>query len=290
MNYQKTLKFLVLLVFVTLLVSCGKQIRFPKIEEGVFSDRKIKTYSSRAVKITTGDTLKSVSEKYKVSIRELIKYNNLKTPYILKPGKTILIPKAIKYKIKKRDSLFKIAECSEVDLEDINQRNENLQARKLIIGKIIKLPYFANVDKCKKAATKKNKKYKNDKNRKKIFKWPVTGKLIATFGVKSSGRRNDGINIKAPSGSPVRVSKAGKVIYRGNELPAWGNLVLIKHSNGWTTAYAHLDKFYVKLGAELKSGDIIGSVGKTGNVDEYQLHFQVRKDSKPVDPLQYLFK
>ena len=134
MNYQKTLKFLVLLVFVTLLVSCGKQIRFPKIEEGVFSDRKIKTYSSRAVKITTGDTLKSVSEKYKVSIRELIKYNNLKTLYILKPGKTILIPKAIKYKIKKIDSLFKIAECSEVDLEDINQRNENLQAERTVFG------------------------------------------------------------------------------------------------------------------------------------------------------------
>ena len=90
--------------------------------------------------------------------------------------------------------------------------------------------------------------------------------------------------------APVRVAKSGKVIYRGNELPAWGNLILVKHMNGWTTAYAHLDKFYVKLGAELKAGDILGVVGKTGNVDDYQLHFQVRKNSRPLDPLKYLYE
>ena len=94
--------------------------------------------------------------------------------------------------------------------------------------------------------------------------------------------------LKLLKGSPVRAAKAGKVIYRGNELPAWGNLVLVKHKNGWTTAYAHLEKFFVNVGTELKSGDILGSVGKTGNVDEYQLHFQVRKNSKPLD-LKYLY-
>ena len=80
----------------------------------------------------------------------------------------------------------------------------------------------------------------------------------------------------------------GKIIYRGNELPAWGNLILIKHKNNWTTAYAHLDKFLVKKGEIVKSGDVIGSVGQTGNVLKSQLHFQVRKKSRPVDPIKYL--
>jgi Membrane proteins related to metalloendopeptidases len=89
-------------------------------------------------------------------------------------------------------------------------------------------------------------------------------------------------------GNPVRAALEGKVIYRGNELPAWGNLILIKHKNNWTTAYAHLDKFLVKIGDNVKTGDIIGSVGATGNVKQYQLHFQVRRNSKPLNPIQYL--
>ena len=87
----------------------------------------------------------------------------------------------------------------------------------------------------------------------------------------------------------MRAAKSGKVIYRGNELPAWGNLILVKHGNGWTTAYAHLEKFFVNVGTELKTGDILGAVGKTGNVDDYQLHFQVRKNSKPLDPMNFLY-
>ena len=73
-------------------------------------------------------------------------------------------------------------------------------------------------------------------------------------------------------------------------MPAWGNLILIKHANGWTTAYAHLDKILVKVGDRVNTGNIIGSVGATGNVSKYQLHFQVRKNSKPVNPKNYLKK
>ena len=83
---------------------------------------------------------------------------------------------------------------------------------------------------------------------------------------------------------------SGKVIYRGNELLAWGNLIIIKHKNNWTTAYAHLDKLLVKKGEIIKTGDIIASVGATGNVDKSQLHFQVRKYSKPLDPTKFLKK
>ena len=290
MNFNKIIVIISYVILTVIISNCARNINFPKIEDGVFTTKDAEYYNSRKIKIITGDTLKSISRKYSVSIRELIRHNNLKTPYILKPGKTLLIPKGKKYKIRKGDSLYKIAECSNISIEDIRQRNKYIQEKKLKIGNIIKIPYFAEVDKCKKVANLKKQKNKKNVQTKKIFRWPVDGKVIATYGVKTSGRRNDGINIRAPYGSPVRASRDGKVIYRGNELPAWGNLILVKHNNGWTTAYAHLDKFFVKLGSELKTGDILGSVGKTGNVFEYQLHFQVRKKSKPLDPLKYLYK
>ncbi len=278
--------FLICLV----LISCADRLSFPKIEKGIFSKEKIRKNTDKKIKVITGDTLKSIASKYNVSIRELIKYNKLNSPYILKPGKTIKIPFSKNYIIKKGDTLFKIAECSLVSIEDLRKRNKSLKEKKLIIGKKIKLPYYANPESCNINFKKKIIKNKKISKTKKIFQWPAKGNVIATFGIKKSGRRNDGINISAPKGTPVRVAKSGKVIYRGNELPAWGNLVLVKHDQGWTTAYAHLEKFYVKLGAKLRVGDIIGSVGKSGNVDDHQLHFQVRKNSKPLDPLKYLIK
>ena len=284
--------FAKLFVFFTLLLffaSCSEKFYNPKIERGTFSVKEEKFYKSKKITIITGDTIKSISKRYSVSIREIIKFNKLQSPYILKPGKAILLPKPKKYKIKKGDTLFKIAECSLITVEDLKQRNKKLNEKRLIIGKVIKAPYFANVKNCKKFKNKTKKKILKKPTIERIFKWPISGKVIATFGLKSSGRRNDGINIKAPQGSPVRVAKSGTVIYRGNELPAWGNLILVKHKNGWTTAYAHLEKFFVKVGTELKTGDILGAIGKTGNVDDYQLHFQVRKNSKPVDPLRFLY-
>ena len=125
---------------------------------------------------------------------------------------------------------------------------------------------------------------------KEIFIWPVQGSIITYFGKQEGGRKNDGINIISVKGNPVRAAMSGKVIYRGNELLAWGNLIIIKHKNNWTTAYAHLDKLLVKKGEIIKTGDIIASVGATGNVDKSQLHFQVRKNSKPLDPIKFLKK
>ena len=282
-------KVLISCISIFLLASCADRFYNPKIERGIFSEKKDKLYKSRKIKIVTGDTLKSIAKKYNISINEIIRFNKLKSPYILKPGKFILIPKHKRYKIKKGDTLYKIAECSLITLEDLKQRNRNLNEKKLVIGKIINLPYFADTKNCNRGYKKNNKKKDAKIIIKRIFKWPTTGEVIATFGIKKSGRRNDGINIKAPMGSPVRAAKPGKVIYRGNELPAWGNLILVKHKNGWTTAYAHLEKFFVNVGTNLKTGDILGSVGKTGNVDDYQLHFQVRKNSKPLDPLKFLY-
>lgn len=116
------------------------------------------------------------------------------------------------------------------------------------------------------------------------FLWPVKGKLISGFGPKPDGLHNDGLNIAAPKGTAVVAADNGVVAYAGNELRGFGNLLLLKHSDGWITAYAHLDKIEVERGASVKRGQVIARVGQTGGVSSPQLHFELRKGSQAVDP------
>ena len=120
------------------------------------------------------------------------------------------------------------------------------------------------------------------------FRWPVRGKVIAGFGPKSTGGQNDGINVAVPEGTPIKAAEDGVVAYAGSELKGYGNLVLVRHSNGFVTAYAHASELNVKKGETIKRGQVIGKAGATGNVNSPQLHFEVRKGATPVDPTQYL--
>jgi len=114
--------------------------------------------------------------------------------------------------------------------------------------------------------------------------WPVQGPVISKFGPKGQGLNNDGVNIGAPKGSPVVAAANGIVVYAGSDMKGFGNLVLIRHQGGWVTAYAHLERMMVSKDAVVAQGDMIGTVGKTGNVPSPQLHFETRFKDKPVDP------
>ncbi|MFA6280270.1 MAG: M23 family metallopeptidase [Bdellovibrionales bacterium] len=116
------------------------------------------------------------------------------------------------------------------------------------------------------------------------FGWPVRGTVISAFGSKGKGLDNDGINIAAPKGSPVKAAEGGIVAYAGNEMKGFGNLVLIRHEGGWVTAYAHLERLVVARDAVVAKGDMIGTVGTSGGVSSPQLHFEARQEGKPVDP------
>lgn len=120
------------------------------------------------------------------------------------------------------------------------------------------------------------------------FIWPVRGRLIETFGSGSNGTQNDGINIAAREGAPVYAAAGGEVVYVGNELRGYGNLVLIKHEGGYLTAYAHNSTLLVRKGDHVARGQTIALVGATGQVKEPQLHFEIRYGRDPVDPMQYL--
>jgi len=120
------------------------------------------------------------------------------------------------------------------------------------------------------------------------FRWPVRGRIVANFGKRSDGTHNDGINMAVPMGTDIHAAESGRVAYAGSELKGYGNLILIRHDNGWVSAYAHADQILVKRDDVVRRGQIIAKAGKTGTVDQPQLHFELRQGSKPVDPLPHM--
>jgi murein DD-endopeptidase MepM/ murein hydrolase activator NlpD len=120
------------------------------------------------------------------------------------------------------------------------------------------------------------------------MRWPVRGKIISGFGPKANGLKNEGINIAVPEGTSIRAAASGVVAYAGNELKGYGNLVLIRHDDGYVTAYAHAKELFVKRGDTVKRGDVIAKAGQTGSVSSPQLHFEVRKGATALDPMKFL--
>jgi murein DD-endopeptidase MepM/ murein hydrolase activator NlpD len=120
------------------------------------------------------------------------------------------------------------------------------------------------------------------------FAWPISGRVISDFGVTANGGKNDGINIAAAWGTPFRASAAGTVTYAGSDLKNYGNLVLVKHSGGYTTAYAHAERLVVAKGDFVARGQVIGYIGQTGDVSTPQVHFEIRSATTPVNPRSYL--
>lgn len=117
------------------------------------------------------------------------------------------------------------------------------------------------------------------------FRWPARGRVISGYSGKGG---NEGINIAVPEGTPVKAAEGGTVAYAGSELKGYGNLVLIRHPNGYVSAYAHNGELKVKRGDTVKRGQVVASSGQSGNVSSPQLHFELRKGSAPVDPTPYL--
>ena len=120
------------------------------------------------------------------------------------------------------------------------------------------------------------------------FRWPVRGRVIAAFGDSDGGVNNDGIDISVPEGTAVKATENGVVVYAGDELEGFGNLVLVRHSDGWVSAYAHNKSLEVSRGDEVRRGEIIARSGRTGDANMPKLHFELRKNSTPVDPLKHL--
>ena len=120
------------------------------------------------------------------------------------------------------------------------------------------------------------------------FRWPARGKIVSSFGQTLKGQRSDGIDISLPEGTGVKASENGIVIYAGNKLEGFGNLILLRHEDGWVSAYGHNRELSVKRGDKVRRGQIIARSGRTGNAEVPMLHFELRKNSRPINPLDQL--
>lgn len=281
--------------------------------------------SPETIKVEKGDTLYSLSKKYDISISDLIEANNLSSPDQLYAGQVLKTPMSNGYHIvKKGDTLTSISKTYGISVSALAAQNRLKAPYVLNIGQKLALsaskntktqslskaqshPKAQSIKKApaksansfKKAPAKTQKIQKTSKTQQRStytpvkkrttkFLWPVRGKVISHFGTIGKGRKNDGINISAVQGTAVKAADAGTVAYAGNELKGFGNLILIKHPDGWITAYAHNQKLLVAKGQKVKKGEKIATVGKTGGVNTPQLHFEVRAGKKAVNPRNYL--
>ncbi len=271
------------------------------------------------VTVQRGDTLYSISKRYNVPLRDLIEANNLTPPYTLVIGRQLRLPTAKFHVVCKGDTLYNISKRYNVDVTTLSKLN-NLQAPyTLSIGQRLAIPgsvggssdsytpepvkttqkssSFSFWKPAPKKTTSSSSTVKKtttakpaspSKYRKNKFAWPLKGTIVSKYGTIGKGRNNDGINIKATLGAAVKAADSGRVAYAGNELKGFGNLILIKHDDGWITAYAHNDRLFVKKGQRVRKGEKIAAAGSTGSVNSPQLHFEIRSGKKALNPLNYL--
>ena len=267
--------------------------------------------SSNAITVQRGDTLYSISRRYGVPLKDLINANNLHAPYTLHVGQVLSLPAKQYHTVQRGDTLYSISRQYNVDITSLSRVNNLQTPYSLNVGDRLVLPASvgnvpaasystaqSSASSASSAAVKTaytpaksapvTDSYMAPKARKTKFDWPVKGTIISGYGNLGSGRKNDGINIKAALGTNVKAADSGTIAYAGNELKGFGNLILIKHSDGWITAYAHNDRLFVKKGQKVSRGEKIATVGSTGSVTTPQLHFEVRSGKKAVNPRPYL--
>lgn len=266
------------------------------------------------VRVRKGDTLYSISKKNDVPMRAIIERNDLKPPYTLSVGQYLYLPRTETYRVRRGDTLYSIATRHHMTVSSLAKINQIQEPYTIKSGQVLKIsswgedkPIFTAQDKMnaktvgspkedrlsekkRNTAVKNPSLFKGEANvpksqSKKKFKWPVSGKVSSDFG-----KGNDGINILGKAGTAVKAADAGTIAYAGNALKGYGNLILVRHKDGWITAYAHNRKLLVKKGDVVKQGQKIAEMGDTGNVKSPQLHFEVRYKAKVVNPNHYLSK
>ncbi|MGI8724001.1 MAG: peptidoglycan DD-metalloendopeptidase family protein [Methyloceanibacter sp.] len=232
-----------------------------------------------AYRVERGDTPSLIADKFGVSERSIMERNGLARADRLQVGQKLLIPGA------KKQPPRKTVAAREPDPAPAPKQTTpapDVAASPEVIGGDPNKPAsnarVASVDQLPAP----------DPMSGNSFRWPVQGRVISGFGTKPDGGHNDGINVAVPQGTPVKAAENGVVAYSGSELKGYGNLVLIRHSNNWVSAYAHNEELLVKRGDKVRRGQIVAKAGATGSVSQPQVHFELRKGSRPIDPTKFM--
>lgn len=274
--------------------------------------------------VKKNDTLWCISKRYNVELRDVIDANGLAPPYLLATGQRLRLPPPMQHRVKQKDTLYQISRMYGVPVSQLVRINGLKKPYHLRVGQDVRIPSTVvrrreteqprhasakaspaapilaahlsasptaqkrTQQKAPSRYTAPSKPAMSVRGSTDRFIWPVKGKVISSYGPKEGKLFNDGINIAAPRGAPVRAAADGVVAYAGKDLASYGNLVLVRHTGGLVTAYAHLNNISVKKGDRVTQGHPLGSVGSTGTVANSQLHFEVRRGIKTYNPVKYL--
>ena len=293
---------LIVALNVIILVSCDTSDGPAPFVDKSYGERKSSSLSKTNFHfVKKGETIYEIAQRYYLPTRTLIEKNNLNAPFFLQEGARLYIPNVRVHLVKPGETIHSIARIYGVNNNALARANNFKSPYTIYVGQSLKLPFgpkkyinkntsnfILGTESPRPKPTPKSKLL-NPILRSSSFIWPVEGRLLSSFGIKDgSALHNDGLNIAAPMGAAVRAADNGVVAYAGNQIRGFGNMLLIKHSDGFITAYAHTEKLLVSRGDMVSRGQVIARVGKSGGIGVPQLHFEVRKGSLAVDPLKFL--
>ena len=252
-----------------------------------------------SVKVRPGQTLSGIAHTYHVPMLVIAEANHLAPPYRLEVGRTLIIPQTDQPAVLVTSASGSVAPPPKSEEAAALTRPTAASPDRTPVPPAASAPTVAaeplrpdvkpvpppGSGEEPPAAVPPPRTSTTDNG---TFLWPVRGHVLAAYGSGRDGTRNDGINIAAPRGTTVEAADGGVVAYAGNELRGYGNLILFKHPNGWISAYGHCDQILVKRGDKVARGQTIARVGSTGNVAEPQLHFELRRGNRAVDPREFL--
>lgn len=249
--------------------------------------------------VRRGDTLSEIAVMCGVRMEELAAANSLYRPYALNVGQVLSMPRPPVHVVQRGENLYRIGLRYGIPFQQLAAHNGISAPYNLEVGQQIRLPQGATVVNLASRDPSANSRSTSPPPREDRrpapaasgtprFDWPVRGSVLSSFGNKPDGGRNDGINIAASAGDSVRAAAPGQVVYAGSELAGYGQLVLVRHTGGYVTAYAHNSRLLVSEGDQVSQGQVIAEAGATGSVDRPQVHFEIRNGVSPVDPMSYL--
>lgn len=243
-------------------VYVGQKIKVPvKNNSEIKNSPNTKTTNKEYYKVQKGDNLYSISRDTGISVGNLISYNNLKKPYNIYVGQKL-------YLKNRKNNTNNVVQ---------KQAQEKKQVTKL-----------EKVEQPKTQPSSTSTNTQSTQQSSALFAWPARGEIIKKFGKQTNGDYSDAIHIKAPLGTPILSANDGEVAYAGNELKGYGNIIIVKHNNGWLSIYGYCDTMKVKVKDKVSKGQTIGTVGQTGDINEPQLYFSIRKGRVVMDPMKYL--
>lgn len=248
--------------------------------------------------VQSGDSLYAIARRNGVRVSDLMAWNGITDARTLRPGRVLQLsgaPQSTATAARKPSFQHRTTRTETVRVPKSASATQRGEPRTLSPGTGVKVINRGNnqntaAPSSRRQATLAPHSAPQADTGKPSFRWPVNGRVISEFGPRGDGSHNDGIDISVPQGTAIRAADAGVVAYAGNELKGYGNLILVRHDNGWVSAYAHASQMLVKRGDKVRRGQVIAKAGQTGAVEQPMVHFELREGAKPVNPRPLLVK